>query len=531
MMDLAPSQFSSLAHEHGSADDSSIPSLVSSVELNGSQKPQSEGGSSFSAGDGYSGYSPSSGGGGKQESSGLAVNPLSLIYLNVFRKGPSDSMVCRLDTVRGEEALVFPEFNCYSPARLPSGLESRRKELFTLADIFLLLSTPKELYTYTHIAQQGHKYINVLERAKITAFFEALGSNKASLPPVGPPSVTGSSSTGSSASGSSTAAGGGGLGEEILGPEKQFLFSSLSTPTASQGSVFPLDPAQPVKLPGFVLPGEIDGDRVQGIPDGQGRDLSKLGVQTLNAELDGVMPQAWSEVDVKCLVDAVNTGLRELKSFHEEKEKTNGTSVSGADDDYHEEQGTQRRRAHAVAEALSALAFYRMERPVVLRSSTIKLEDSPFERIIQTFSDVEKERWAGRPLAQFSHQPRPDQRLPASGGSFSKGGSSGGGRAGSSASAGRLGGVGGRTGTASGGLYGGNGRRGDESDTKISRMPCVLDEVCVHRKRKPIILIPPVTSMGGTGFLAALLTRFNVIDLLENGNFISPQAAKERAAR
>lgn len=65
----------------------------------------------------------------------------------------------------------------------------------------------------------------------------------------------------------------------------------------------------------------------------------------------------------------------------------------------------------------------------------------------------------------------------------------------------------------------------------FSGMPCVLDEVCVHRKRKPIILIPPVTSMGGTGFLAALLTRYNVIDLLENGNFISPQAAKERAAR
>ncbi|OEH80047.1 RNA polymerase II accessory cdc73 family related protein [Cyclospora cayetanensis] len=91
------------------------------------------------------------------------LNPLAL--LRAAYEDGVDS--CMLQQVGGVERLVLQKRNCYIDAGAPSGIASRKREAYTVADLWLLLSTPKEAYNYLAITEKGHRYINVLERPKI----------------------------------------------------------------------------------------------------------------------------------------------------------------------------------------------------------------------------------------------------------------------------------------------------------------------------------------------------------------------------
>ncbi|PFH32502.1 RNA polymerase II accessory factor CDC73 [Besnoitia besnoiti] len=459
--------------------------------------------------------------GERGEGSGFSVDPLALIHASLNKKSPSfsapssGSPSCHLEHVRGEEALVFPDLNCYLPAGLPSGLESRRKESFSLADIFLLLSTPKELYTYSHITQKGHRYINVLERSKIIAFFESLAS---------------SSSPSKLAAAASAVAplGGGGAGAVVARLEEKarlpgsVFSSSLEDASVSRAqTLFVLDASRPVNLPGLLdgsrgrlLDGEEGGEDEGSLPAWGRREKNFIS----DERLEKVMPQTWTDVDTrqvalyaKNAVHAYDEARRRKRGeghAGEGGEKKLKVSEQGEREDG--EQEKEEKAEQRMREALASLAFARLERPLVQRCSAVQLAGFSFESILQKFREVEKERVAGRSLAVFSHLPKKDGSHPSS--RMRLDGSIAARRPDASRPSGAP----------------GCARR--EAETKSSRI-CVLEEVYAYRKRKAIILIPPVTSVGGSSSSSALLNRYNIVDLLENGQFVFPQEAKERAAR
>ncbi|EPT27444.1 RNA polymerase II accessory factor CDC73 [Toxoplasma gondii TgCatPRC2] len=447
------------------------------------------------------------------KASGFSVDPLALLHASLKKSASSAS--CRLEVVRGEEALVFPELNCYLPATLPSGLESRRKESFSLADIFLLLSTPKELYTYSYIAQKGHRYINVLERSKIVSFFESLSPAANKL-------------AGSAGAPLPAPVGHSGLGDKSQLPSSVFAPALGDAAASRTQTLLVLDPTLPIKLPG-ALEG-AQGQHLDGDSRGEeGLPFWEAGERSLVADdrLEKVMPQAWPDADVRQVALYAKTAVHALDEMRRKKREAgaqSGENDGGADgqkrlktgseeaaeDEEQEEKAEQRMR-----DALASLVFARVQRPLVQRCSAVQLTGFSFDAIFQKFVEVEKERNAGRSLAAFSH---------------SKGdGSDGLGRFKADSSIARLPrhGGGGRADNQVPSAAAAAGRREGQGKPRI----CVLEEVYAYRKRKAIILIPPVTSVGGSNLVSALLNRYNVVDLLENSQFVSPQDARERAAR
>nr|CCA30113.1 RNA polymerase II assessory factor Cdc73p,related [Neospora caninum Liverpool]CEL71359.1 TPA: RNA polymerase II assessory factor Cdc73p,related [Neospora caninum Liverpool] len=461
--------------------------------------------SSFSASS-----SPFAGGKG----SGFSVDPLAFIHASLDKKSPSLASSCRLERVRGEEALVFPELNCYLLATMPSGLESRRKEAFSLADIFLLLSTPKELYTYSYIAQKGHRYINVLERSKIVSFLESLSPSSpaklaapGALPAAGAPVLEDKSSLPS-----------------VFAP-------SLDAASARMQTLLVLDPSLPIKLPGSLTGArgqrlDGDGDGEEGLPAWEGGERNLVA----DDRLEKIMPQAWADADVRQVALYAKNAVHAVDELRRRKRGEGAKGGEGAPaleaqkrmkTGAQEEDGEEReaeKSEERMREALASLVFARIQRPLVQRCSAVQLTGFSFDAILQKFAEVEKERSAGRPLATFSHFPKRDSLAGSLGGRFKP----------DTSSASRLArtGAGGPDGQAPA-AAGAGARREGQGKSRI----CVLEEVYAYRKRKAIILIPPVTSVGGSNLVSALLNRYNVADLLENSQFVPPQEAKERAAR
>lgn len=54
---------------------------------------------------------------------------------------------------------------------------------------------------------------------------------------------------------------------------------------------------------------------------------------------------------------------------------------------------------------------------------------------------------------------------------------------------------------------------------------CVLDEVCVHLRRRPLLLLPSLAASGS----GCLLTRDNIQQFLEGGVFVDPRLAHKQA--
>ncbi|UKJ89590.1 hypothetical protein MACJ_002841 [Theileria orientalis] len=66
----------------------------------------------------------------------------------------------------------MPEFNLELNVFAPSGLTSRRGEIYVIGDILLFTQIKREEYTYSSVTKRGFKYINVLERDRIKSIME-----------------------------------------------------------------------------------------------------------------------------------------------------------------------------------------------------------------------------------------------------------------------------------------------------------------------------------------------------------------------
>uniref|UniRef100_A0A3B0MXL9 RNA pol II accessory factor, Cdc73 family, putative n=1 Tax=Theileria annulata TaxID=5874 RepID=A0A3B0MXL9_THEAN len=77
-----------------------------------------------------------------------------------------------LKTQAGFLVAQLPDFNLQINVLSPSGLTSRRGELYLVADILLALKLVREEYTYQFVTDRGFKYINILERDRIKSILE-----------------------------------------------------------------------------------------------------------------------------------------------------------------------------------------------------------------------------------------------------------------------------------------------------------------------------------------------------------------------
>ncbi|XP_952973.1 uncharacterized protein TA07735 [Theileria annulata] len=77
-----------------------------------------------------------------------------------------------LKTHAGFLVAQLPDFNLQINVLSPSGLTSRRGELYLVADILLALKLVREEYTYQFVTDRGFKYINILERDRIKSILE-----------------------------------------------------------------------------------------------------------------------------------------------------------------------------------------------------------------------------------------------------------------------------------------------------------------------------------------------------------------------
>ncbi|EAN31654.2 RNA pol II accessory factor Cdc73 family protein [Theileria parva strain Muguga] len=79
-----------------------------------------------------------------------------------------------LNASEGFLVAQLPDFNLQINVLSPSGLTSRRGEMYLIADILLALRLLREEYTYQFVTDRDFKYINILERDRIKSILEEI---------------------------------------------------------------------------------------------------------------------------------------------------------------------------------------------------------------------------------------------------------------------------------------------------------------------------------------------------------------------
>ena len=105
-------------------------------------------------------------------SSSNTINPLEVI-----RIGMKDKTTLKKSSNSEIEYLYLESANIKVNAAQHSGIKTKKGELLSIADIWLLLTLSKDEYSYKYIINRGNKYINVVDKIKIISIITDTSDN------------------------------------------------------------------------------------------------------------------------------------------------------------------------------------------------------------------------------------------------------------------------------------------------------------------------------------------------------------------
>lgn len=305
---------------------------------------------------------------GSAAASAVRVNPLAMI-----QECLTLNLECSLDRVDGQLCVLFPMRNCRVAASAPSGLcsRSRKKEPYSVGDIWRLLFTPKEQYVFNYVQNSGNRYINVLERPRITLAIKA-------MPPL-PPSKHANLEPPPGAAAAAAAA----HEEATRNGDLELVNAVLNTAVEA----LPIDPALPVDVCGFAAAETPEAPALN--PEAE--DSAKRR-----------RPAAWLlPVGLEGETDFFAWQTRGALAALEEEAGAEGGAV------VEEETAAEGRcGVEGTREKAFALCVLRMQRPLVQRSASI-LTQGVFEEVLENLRSVVAAKRSRKSLDAFTYRPRP----------------------------------------------------------------------------------------------------------------------------